>query len=110
MQDATARLASRVQLTTDAHKPDLEAIEGAFGNDVDFAWLVKAYGNPTGTLGRYSPGKCIGADPRPITGRPDPGHISTSYMERQNLNPRRTFDVLPVSRAASARPSRRITK
>jgi IS1 family transposase len=86
MQDVATRVASRVQMTTDGHKPYLEAVEGAFGAEVDFAQLVKIYGNPTGALGRYSPGECIGADPRPVTGRPDPKHISTSYVERQNLN------------------------
>ncbi len=86
MNDVATRVTSRVQMTTDGHKPYLEAVEGAFGADVDFAQLVKIYGNPTGAIGRYSPGECIGADPRPVTGRPDPKHISTSYVERQNLN------------------------
>jgi IS1 family transposase len=88
MQDVAARLANRVQLTTDGHGPYLAAVDGAFGIDVDFAQLVKLYGAPTGALGRYSPGECIGADPRPVTGRPDPKHISTSYVERQNLTMR----------------------
>jgi hypothetical protein len=55
---------------------------------VDFVQLVKIYGAPVGALGRYSPGECIGADPRPVTGRPDPKHISTSYVEPQNLTMR----------------------
>jgi len=86
MRDAASRLIGRVQLTSDGHRPYLEAVEGAFGADIDFAQLVKIYGNPEGALGRYSPGECIGAEKRPVTGRPDPKHISTSYVERQNLN------------------------
>jgi IS1 family transposase len=86
MQDVADRVASRVQMTTDGHKPYLEAVEGAFGADIDYAMLVKHYGTPEGTLGRYSPGECIGAEKRPVTGRPDPKHINTSYVERQNLN------------------------
>jgi IS1 family transposase len=88
MQDVAARVATRIQLTTDGHGPYLAAVDGAFGIDVDFAQLVKIYGAPTGAVGRYSPGECIGADPRPVTGRPDPKHISTSYVERQNLTMR----------------------
>jgi IS1 family transposase len=86
MQDAASRLVGRVQLTSDGHRPYLEAVEGAFGADIDFAQLVKIYGTPEGALGRYSPGECIGAEKRAVTGRPDPKHISTSYVERQNLN------------------------
>lgn len=86
MQDIASRLASRVQLTTDGHKPYLEAVEGAFGAAIDYAMLIKQYGEPTGALGRYSPGECIGASPRRVEGRPDPKHIATSYVERQNLN------------------------
>lgn len=86
MDDMVSRLAFRVQMTTDGHKPYLEAVEGAFGADIDFAQLIKIYGTPVGALGRYSPGECIGAEPRCIEGRPDPKHISTSYVERQNLN------------------------
>ena len=84
-----SRLANRVQLTTDGHKAYLEAIEGAFGGDVDYAMLVKLYGpQPTEGQRRYSPAECIGADKRVITGTPDEALISTSYIERQNLTMR----------------------
>ena len=86
MQDVADRLASRVQLTTDGHKAYLDAVEGAFGADVDYAMLIKHYGEPVGALGRYSPGECTGAEQRRVEGRPDKAHVSTSYMERQNLN------------------------
>jgi IS1 family transposase len=86
MQDVASRLATRVQLTTDGHKPYLEAVEGAFGADIDFAVLIKHYGEPVGALGRYRPGECVGIDLRRVEGRPDPRHVSTSYVERQNLN------------------------
>jgi IS1 family transposase len=86
MDDMVGRLASRVQMTTDGHRPYLEAVEGAFGSAVDYAMLVKIYGTPEGAIGRYSPGDCIGAEKRRVEGKPDPKHISTSYVERQNLN------------------------
>jgi IS1 family transposase len=88
IQDVAARLANRVQLTTDGHKPYLEAVEGAFGADVDYAMLIKHYGEPVGALGRYSPGECIGTELRRVEGRPDIKHVSTSYSERQNLTMR----------------------
>jgi len=75
-----------VQLTTDAHKAYLEAVEGAFGAAVDYAMLIKHYGEPQGAVGRYSPGECIGIDLCRAEGRPDAAHVSTSYVERQNLN------------------------
>jgi IS1 family transposase len=86
MQDVASRLSNRVQLTTDAHKPYLEAVENTFGNDIDYAQLVKIYGTEQikGET-RYSPPKCLGARPRTITGNPDVEHISTSYIERSNL-------------------------
>jgi IS1 family transposase len=89
MDDLRSRLANRVQLTSDGHKAYLEAVEGAFGADVDYAMLVKLYG-PSSELakGRYSPAECIGARKETIEGNPDPAHISTSYAERQNLNVR----------------------
>jgi len=89
MQDVAARLATRVQLTTDGHKPYLQAVEGAFGADVDFAQLVKLYG-PTAdsAKGRYSPADCTGIVKTRIEGRPDAKHVSTSYVERQNLTMR----------------------
>jgi len=85
--DLAARLAHRVQLTTDGHRPYLSAVESAFGADIDYAMLVKIYGSPTGAGDerRYSPAVCTGIDKRPITGSPDRGAISTSYVERQNL-------------------------
>ena len=85
---AQPTLARDGELTTDGHAPYLEAVEGAFGNDIDFGRLVKRYGTPEGALGRYSPGECIGADKRVVTGKPDQDHISTSYVERQNLTMR----------------------
>jgi IS1 family transposase len=88
MEDMASRLANRVQMTTDGHRPYLEAVEGAFGSAIDFAQLIKIYGTPEGSIGRYSPGECIGAEKRLVEGRPDPDHISTSYIERQNLNMR----------------------
>ena len=88
MQDVAGRLANRVQLTTDGHKAYLDAVEGAFGADVDFAQLVKLYGEAPTPAGRYSPGICTGAIKHPVEGRPDPKHVSTSYVERQNLTMR----------------------
>jgi hypothetical protein len=89
MDDLRDRLANRVQLTSDGHKAYLEAVEGAFGGDIDYAMLVKLYGTTSeGAKGRYSPAECIGARKEPIEGNPDPKHISTSYAERQNLTMR----------------------
>ncbi len=83
--DLAGRLANRVQLTSDGHKPYLEAIEQSFGADIDYAMLIKHYGAPVGALGRYSPGECTSTDLRRVEGRPDPAHVSTSYAERANL-------------------------
>jgi IS1 family transposase len=88
MDDLQARLANRVQLTTDGHKAYLEAVEGAFGGDVDFAQLVKLYGPTITAPGRYSPAECIGAKKQRVEGNPDIKHVSTSYVERQNLTMR----------------------
>lgn len=88
MQDVASRLANRVQLTTDGLKAYLEAIEGAFGADVDYAQLVKMYGETAHPPGRYSPAECTGARKERIEGNPDPKHVSTSYVERQNLTMR----------------------
>jgi IS1 family transposase len=88
MQDVADRLADRVQLTTDGHAPYLQAVEGAFGADVDFAMLVKSYGQPEGAVGRYSPGECVSATKQRVTGKPDMAHVSTSYDERSNLTMR----------------------
>lgn len=89
MDDLESRLSNRVQITTDGHRAYLEAIEGAFGMDVDYAQLQKIYGAPTDAeQRRYSPAKCIGADMKVVSGNPDPKHVSTSYVERQNLTMR----------------------
>ena len=84
-----SRLTNRVQLTTDGHQPYLEAIEGAFGGEVDYAMLQKIYGvHSTEGQQRYSPAECIGAETHVVTGSPDVAHISTSYVERSNLTMR----------------------
>ena len=88
MFDLAERLAHRVQLTTDGHRLYLEAVDQAFGADIDFAQLVKLYGQENPGAGRYSPPKCIGAKRKPITGNPDSGGVSTSFVERQNLTMR----------------------
>lgn len=89
IDDLASRLASRVQLTTDGHKPYLQAVESAFGSEIDYAMLVKLYSNgPTGTETRYSPAQCCGATKEGISGDPKIGHISTSFAERQNLQTR----------------------
>jgi IS1 family transposase len=86
MDDLAKRLANRVQLTSDGHKAYLEAVEGAFGSDIDYAMLVKVYGPAPEGQRRYSPAECIGAVKHRVEGNPDPKHVSTSYAERQNLN------------------------
>ena len=88
MDDLRFRLAERVQLTTDGHRPYLEAVEAAFGNNVDFAQLVKLYSEHGGLTPerRYSPGYCTGALKRRVEGNPDPAHVSTSNVERMNLS------------------------
>jgi hypothetical protein len=81
MDDVRDRLANRVQLTTDGHRAYLDAVEEAFGADIDYAQLVKIYGEaPESAKGRYSPAECIGAEKRRVEGRPDPKHISTSIV------------------------------
>lgn len=80
MDDLRSRLANRVQLTSDGHRAYLEAVEGAFGGDVDYAQLVKLYGAaPESMKGRYSPAECIGIRKQRIEGNPDPKYVSTSY-------------------------------
>lgn len=89
MADVAGRLANRVQLTTDGHAPYLQAVGDAFGSEIDYAMLVKHYG--PGTVGdqrRYSPAEFVKSEIRPINGAPDAKHISTSYVERQNLTMR----------------------
>lgn len=88
MQDVASRLRNRVQLTTDGHKPYLEAVESAFGVDINYAVLQKIYGAEPGSETRYSPAVCIGTKAEEVTGAPNPKHISTSYVERQNLTMR----------------------
>ena len=89
MDDLRSRLADRVQLTSDGHKAYLEAVEGAFGGDVDYAQIVKLYGtSPDSEKGRYSPAECTGCCKQRIEGSPDPKHISTSFAERSNLSVR----------------------
>lgn len=89
MDDLASRLANRVQLTSDGHKAYLEAVEGAFGCDVDYAILNKIYGTVLeAAKGRYSPAVCLGAKKERIEGKPDPAHVSTSYVERSNLTMR----------------------
>jgi IS1 family transposase len=88
MMDVASRLRHRVQLTTDGHVPYLAAVEDAFGGDIDYAMLQKIYGSDPISEKRYSPAICLGAIPHKITGAPDPKHISTSYVERQNLTMR----------------------
>src|ERR1700674_3939979 len=88
MDDVASRLANRVQLTTDGHRVYLQAVEDAFGANVDYAMLVKLYGNDAESDTRYSPAECIGSREIEITGRPDPKYISTRDVERQNLSMR----------------------
>jgi IS1 family transposase len=85
VDDLRSRLAVRPQITTDGHRAYLEAIEGAFGGDVDYAMLVKLYGENPEAEKRYSPAQCIGIRKTRIEGNPDPNHVSTSFAERQNL-------------------------
>jgi IS1 family transposase len=88
MNDVRDRIATRIQLTSDGHRPYLVAVEEAFGADVDYAVLQKIYGADPGSETRYSPAVCLGTKVEEISGRPNPKHISTSYVERQNLTMR----------------------
>ena len=86
-----ARLANRVQLTTDGHKAYPEAVEGAFAGDVDYAQIVKPYGGETGSKGhekKYSSAECTGIKKRRVESNPDMGDVSMSFVERQNLTMR----------------------
>jgi IS1 family transposase len=87
MEDVALRVASRIQLTTDGLKMYGDAVEGAFGCDVDYAMLIKLYGNNSFDT-KYSPGECIGIRSAVLQGNPNPKHISTSFVERQNLSMR----------------------
>ena len=88
MEDCASRISNRVQITTDGHKGYLEAVENAFGADIDYAMLQKIYGAPADNETLYSPATCIGCDMKVVSGDPDPKHVSTSYVERQNLTMR----------------------
>jgi IS1 family transposase len=88
MQDGASRIKNRVQITTDGHKAYLEAVEDAFGADVDYAQLHKIYGASLENEARYSPAVCIGCEMKQVSGNPDPAHVSTNYVERQNLTMR----------------------
>jgi IS1 family transposase len=86
--DLASRLSHRVQLTTDGHRPYLEAVENGFGGEIDYAMLVKLYGQSEAGESRYSPPECIGARKTAISGAPNPDYVSTSFVERQNLTMR----------------------
>jgi IS1 family transposase len=88
MQDLASRLVNRVQLTTDGHRVYLQAVEDAFGSEIDYAMLIKLYGNDSEADTRYSPAECIGTQMVSVSGRPDAKNISTSFVERQNLTMR----------------------
>lgn len=88
ISDLAGRMSDRIQLTSDGFTKYRDAVEDAFGPDVDYAMLIKIYGDTVEGQKRYSPAQCTGADKRRITGSPDQAHISTSFAERQNLNMR----------------------
>jgi len=88
MEDCARRITGRVQITTDGHKVYLDAVENAFGADIDYAQLQKIYGASAENETRYSPARVIGADMKVVSGNTDPDHVSTSYVERQNLSMR----------------------
>ncbi len=88
INDVASRVATRIQLTTDGLRAYLEAVKGAFGADVDYAMLVKLFGEAPEAEKRYSPAQCIGCERRLVEGNPDPRHVSTSFVERQNLTMR----------------------
>ena len=90
IEDLAGRLSNRIQLTSDGLKLYIKAVDKAFGGDVDYAMLVKVYGKLEGDEKRYSPAVCIGCQSHAVTGTPDPKHINTSYIERQNLSVRMT--------------------
>lgn len=85
MHDLASRLAHRVQLTTDGYKPYLNAVDNAFGGEIDYAMLVKIYGEAPKTESRYSPAQCMGSRKAKVSGSPEFAHVSTSHIERSNL-------------------------
>lgn len=88
MHNCARRTSNRVQITTDGHRAYLDAVESALGADIDNAQLQKIYGAPSEDHKRYSPATCIGCDMKAVSGNPDPKHVSTSFVERQNLSMR----------------------
>lgn len=90
-KDLAGRMKNRIQLTTDGHRVYLDAVDNAFGSEVDFSQLIKLYGNEIEREVRYSPAQCTGTRKVRITGKPDTNHVSTSYVERQNLTMRMTM-------------------
>jgi hypothetical protein len=88
IEDLKSRLPSHIQLTNDGHRAYLEAVESAFGGNVDYAQLAKIYGATWEGQKRYSPAECIGARKDRVIGTPDMTHVSTSFAERQNLTMR----------------------
>src|ERR1039457_6918401 len=89
VNDLAGRMANRIQLTTDGHRPYLFAVADAFKGEIDYGMLIKYYsGVESEKEKRYSPAKCTGCEKKPVVGNPDPKHISTSYVERQNLTMR----------------------
>jgi IS1 family transposase len=88
MHDLAERVSNRIQLTTDGHRVYINAVESVFGSAIDYAMLVKIYGHEGALDTKYSPAECVDAKPIAITGRPNPRHISTSFVECQNLTMR----------------------
>jgi IS1 family transposase len=88
MEDCASRITNRVQITTDGHKAYLDAVENAFGADIDYAQLQKIYCAPMENHSRYSPATCIGCDMKTVSGNPNPRRVSTSFVERQNITMR----------------------
>ncbi len=89
MQDLASRIATKIQLTTDGHRVYADAVEKAFGGNIDYAMLIKIFGGSGDSPeSRYSPATCIGRRTGVLSGEPDPQHISTSFVERQNLSMR----------------------